>query len=127
MGRGSICAAYRLVAAALLAAAAAPAWGQEKDCPNRPNATYTLSIADTEGSRSQIARLAGPAKEKGAVCILAFYDSQDAAHSRLLALKRVDWVRRQLTEAGVPESIISRAMHPGEKSAQQQVQIILGD
>ena len=102
-----------------------PAWAEERECPSHPEATYTLS-GDPDSQRSQLGAMAAPAKQKGAVCVLAYFDAQGPTNSKLLAWKRADWVMRQLVDKGVPEGTISRELRPGDKTTATLVQVILG-
>jgi hypothetical protein len=117
---------HRLFAPALLGAGIAfaqPAFGD--DCPSHPEATYTLK-GDPDDDRSQLETLVEPAKARGAVCILAYYDSAGPMNSKMLALRRANWTMEQLTKAGVPEGIIARALRASDKTNGRLVQVILG-
>ena len=102
-----------------------PARAEDRDCPSHPEATYALQ-GDPDAQRSQLSQLAEPAKRKGAVCIAAYYDAQGPANSKKLALRRADWVMRQLIDKGVPDGIISRSMRGADKSTASLVVIVLG-
>ncbi len=105
--------------------AANPVRAEDRDCPSHPEATYTLS-GDPDADKSQIARLAGPAKERGAVCIMAFYDGQGPANSKMLAYRRANWVMELLTEKGVSSGSITRVLRAADKASSRTVQIVLG-
>ena len=117
---------HHLFASAWLGAAlavAAPAFAD--DCPNHPEATYTLK-GDPDDDQSLLETLVGSAKARGAVCILAYYDSAGPMNSKMLALRRANWAMEQLTKAGVPEGIIARALRASDKTNARLVQVILG-
>jgi len=120
---------FPVIAVAILATgltAPAPAWaGEEQDCPNHPEATYTLS-GDPDDARSELETLVGQAKAKGAVCIAAYYDSAGPAMSKLMAFRRANWAMEQLTDHGVPPGIIARALRASAKANDRTVQVILG-
>ena len=105
-----------------LALAAGPLWADDRECPSHPDATYTLS-GDPDSDKSTISRLTEPAKQKGAVCILAFYDGQGPANSKMLAMRRANWVMEQFNGKGVTSRWVLRA---ADKSSARMVQIILG-
>lgn len=113
------------ILAGQLATGSILAQAEEHDCPNHPEATYTLQ-GDPDADRSMLERLAQPAKDKGAVCIVAYYDGQGPANSKMLAFRRANWTMEQLTQAGVPASTISRALRASDKSNSRMVQVILG-
>ena len=116
-----------LVLAGLLLAllGATPLRAEERDCPSHPEATFVLS-GDPDTDKSQISRLADPAKEKGAVCIMAYYDGQGPANSKMLALRRANWVMEQFTDKGVSSGSITRVLRAADKASSRTVQIILG-
>ncbi len=95
------------------------------DCPNHPEATYTLS-GDPDADASQLKTLVEPAKERGAVCIVAFYDGAGPANGKMLAFRRANWAMEQLERRGVPPGIIARALHASDKANARMVQVILG-
>jgi len=111
----------------LLAAAlgGASALAEEHDCPSHPEATYTLQ-GDPDADSSQLGRLVDTAKEKGAVCIMAYYDAQGPANSKMLAFRRANWVMEKFTEKGVPASTISRVLRASDKANARLVQVVLG-
>jgi len=115
----------RMLLAALLTAAALPASGEEKSCPSHPESTFTLQ-GDPDADRSQIGHMASAAKEKGAVCILAFYDGQGPSNAKMLAFRRANWVMELLKDDGVPASTITRVLRAGDKTTARLVQVVLG-
>jgi hypothetical protein len=119
---------HRLFVPALLGAGIAfaqQACADERDCPNHPEATYTLK-GDPDDDRSQLETLVGPAKARGAVCILAYYDGAGPTNAKMLALRRANWTMEQLTNAGVPQGIIARALRASDKANGRLVRVILG-
>jgi hypothetical protein len=119
---------FVLLKASVVGAAtlAGPAWAaDEHECPNHPEATYTLT-GDPDSDQSQLAALAEPSKTRGAVCIEAYYDSTGPANSKMLAFRRANWAMEQLTTHGVPPGIIARALRPSDKANARRVQVILG-
>ncbi len=116
---------FRVLVVAGLAAGVSSAGAEERECPNHPDATYTLR-GDPDADKSMLEGLAKPAKDKGAVCIVAYYDGQGPANSKMLAFRRANWTMEQLTEAGVPAGTISRALRASDKSNSHMVQVILG-
>ena len=111
------------IASLAVASNAAPARADDRECPSHPEATYTLS-GDPDSDESQIFRLADPAKQKGAVCIMAYYDG--TANSKMLAYRRANWVMTKLTDKGVSSGIITRVLRSADKLSARTVQIILG-
>ncbi len=119
----------------LLVAVTLTAWagpGRAEDhCPSNPSATYQVDLSDTSGSRSTMESIAGLAKEKGAVCILAYTDAQDSTHAKTIALHRANWVRDNLTADGVSRDSISIELRPppdgADRSAVSVLQVILGN
>ena len=105
-----------------LALATGPVRADDRECPSHPDATYTLS-GDPDSDKSQISHLTEPAKEKGAVCILAYYDGQGPANSKLMAMRRANWVMEQFNGKGITSRWVLRA---ADKSSARMVQIILG-
>lgn len=112
-----------LMIAGLTLADAAKA--EDRDCPNHPEATYTLS-GDPDSDRSQLERMADAAKARGAVCIMAYYDGKGPSNGKMLAFRRANWTMEQLTKSGVPEGTISRVLRAAEKEDGHKVQVILG-
>jgi hypothetical protein len=120
---------YRFLIAALVSCVM-PVWGEnaradDHECPSHPEATYVLS-GDPDSDSSQIARLAESAKQKGAVCIMAFYDAQGPSNSKMLAFRRANWVMERFSDNGVSSNSITRVLHAADKSSSRMVQIILG-
>jgi hypothetical protein len=120
----------RLFLTAALVSCLMPGWGgiaraDDRECPSHPEATYVLS-GDPDSDSSQIARLADAAKQKGAVCIMAFYDAQGPSNSKMLAFRRANWVMERFNDHGVSSSSITRVLHAADKSSSRMVQIILG-
>jgi hypothetical protein len=101
------------------------AWADEHDCPNHPEATYTLS-GDPDSDKSQLERMSDAAKARGAVCIMAFYDGKGPSNGKMLAFRRANWAMEQLTRSGVPEGTISRVLRAADKESARKVQVILG-
>jgi len=105
---------------------AAPSWaGEEQDCPNHPEATYTLP-SDPDDAQSELESLVAKAKAKGAVCIAAYYDGAGPAMGKLMAFRRANWAMEQLADHGVPAGIIARALRASAKANDHTVQVILG-
>ncbi|HEY1720439.1 MAG TPA: hypothetical protein VGG27_04280 [Magnetospirillaceae bacterium] len=104
---------------------ATSAMAEDHDCPNHPEATYTLS-GDPDSDRAQLEKLVDYAKARGAVCIMAFYDGKGPANGKMLAFRRANWTMEQLTKSGVPEGTISRVLRAAEKEDARKVQVILG-
>jgi len=100
-----------------------PVRAEDHECPSHPEATYTLS-GDPDNDESLISRLADPAKQKGAVCISAFYDG--TSNSKMLAYRRANWVMGKLTDKGVSSGSITRVLRAADKASARTVQIILG-
>jgi hypothetical protein len=114
-----------MLGASIVLAAALVGPAQAEDCPSHPESTYTLK-GDPDDDRSQLGTLVEPAKARGAVCILAYYDSGGPMNSKMLALRRANWAMEQLTNQGVPSSIIARALRASDKTNGRLVQVILG-
>ena len=102
-----------------------PAAADDRECPSHPEATYVLS-GDPDSDAAQIARLAGSAKQKGAVCIMAFYDAQGPSNGKMLAFRRANWAMERFSDNGVSSGTITRVLRAGDKSTGRMVQIILG-
>ena len=120
--RFAIGAAAGLLGFALTAATAS---ADDRECPSHLDATYVMS-GDPDSDKSTISRLAAPAKDKGAVCIMAFYDGQGPANSKMLALRRANWVMEQFADKGVSSSIITRVLRAGDKSNSRTVEVVIG-
>lgn len=116
---------FQLILAGAALAPGGAARADEHDCPNHPESTYTLE-GDPDTDRSHIGKLASEAKERGAVCVLAFYDSKGTSNAKMLAFRRANWVMEQLTDKGVPANIISRVLRAVDSHGEHTVQIILG-
>ena len=116
-------AAWMAATIASLGAWAESAKADEHECPSHPEATYTLT-GDPDSDESLIGRLVDAAKEKGAVCIAAFYDG--SSNSKMLAYRRANWVMGKFSDKGVSSGSITRILRVTDKSSARMVQIVLG-
>jgi hypothetical protein len=114
-------------------ASAMPALAQnDRHCPNLPAATTAFFVGDAtmDQEKDRLQNLAGVAKTKDSVCILALVDPAEAAYSRKLAVRRAKWVLDTLTGQGVPRQIIAIEFRPADgglpKDAARQVDVIVG-
>jgi len=87
--------------------------------------------AKPENEKRRLDSLAGAiVKQQSPVCILAYTNPNDAAHSKKLAIRRVLWARENLGSAGVPQAQMSYELRPleddADKAVLQSVSLILG-
>ena len=124
----------RAAAIGLLAfgwANAAVAAQDKGHCPDNAAGTFRFFQVggNTDQDRSRLETLAGMAKDRSGLCILAFIDTAEGGYAKKLAIRRAKWVLDTLTGKGVPRERIAIELRPGApeqtKDDMKQVQVIL--
>ena len=135
MSRINLLTAFLIVLAGLWVPKLPQAAEEEtRHCPAaNPQNTFIFFApgAKPENEKHRLDAVAeGIVTQKSPVCILAYTNPKDAAHSKKLAIRRVLWARENLGSAGVPQAQMSYELRPAEedadKSVLQSVTLILG-